>query len=998
MRPFYIMALFTISSAFLSLGQASMEISVVSVEDNRPITEITILIQNENIGFLKEVKTNQQGKIRLNGLSTSGKYSLEFTGNESFTAFYQDELRLRSNQKASYVIALLPKKTRQLEEFTVTSGGLAKINTVNAEVSSELQQSDIQNLPVEGRDITRALYRLPNVTQATGFFPEAPNVSINGANSLYTNYLIDGMENNENFLGGMKFNVPVGFTQNITVLTNNYSAEYGWTGNGIFNVTTKSGTNQIDGEVFYLSRPGPVIDSSSPFAQRDLSGNQVKDGFMRHQFGFGIGSPLKKDKTFLYLNAEQTFDTKDNLLSSPELGVNETIRGSNRFSYFSTKVDHKWNNRVRSSLRVNAGLIDIERQGGGLEGGVSFPSAGNTQKRNSLLIALQNTYPLGGGIAETNFQYGRFKWDYATPENPDDPQVVVRNPDGQVIAVLGHPGYVFDQQENTINFQHKQTWILKDHSFKAGVEFISSDHQLFGGGNPNGNYDVKLNQQQLDELASLNKGANLNVNDIPSDVEVLQYNVELRPQSFGKIQNRYSIYLEDLWSVNSNLNLTLGLRYDYDNLSAIGGSDGDFNNLAPRFNANYKLNDKMSVRMGYGMFYEKILYAVVSDALQQNTTGSDYKKQLQALIDAGDLLADTDVDQITFDGNLTATFDGSEITYLNGPSPDEVTGERDAIFSGERRILNPEGFKNPVTHQFNIGYQYQVKNNVLFYADLIHTKSYNLFRLRNLNAPEAYSIVYDPDFTQEDVRSTDEADATRTIPIIDNSAIINGETLTGVARNVVVSESEGESRYWALNLNLIKDKADGDFAYRLSYTLSKLENNTEDINFRAMDANNFEREWGPSINDRRHVINAMLYYYPVDGLIVSMAALIQSGQPVNRIPDGFGTTDLNGDGSSFGDAYVGNSDRYPGESRNNDRLPWSNTFDLGVQYHFDLSDNKLELRADVFNLFDAVNYSGYSNNATQSNQIQAGPKSNNTFTFRNAAPPRQFQFGVRYLF
>ncbi|NMM48870.1 TonB-dependent receptor plug domain-containing protein [Marinigracilibium pacificum] len=997
MRPL-LMALISMVSVIQMFGQASMEISVISMEDNRPLSEIQIKISNEDIGFLEIYTTNEQGKIRVNGLSTSGKYHLEFDGNDDYVAFFQDGLALRSNQKASYIIALLPKSVRELDELTVTSGGLAQINTINAEVSSELEQADIQVLPVEGRDITRALYRLPNVTQATGFFPEAPNVSINGANSLFTNYLIDGMENNENFLGGMKFNIPVGFTRNITVLTNNYSAEYGWTGNGVFNVTTKSGTNDVTGEVFYLTRPGPVIDSSSPFAQRDLSGNQVKDGFMRNQFGFGMGLPLKKDKTFLYLNAEQTFDRKDNLLSVPDLGVNETVRGSNRFTYFSARVDQRWNSKVRTSFRVNSGLVDIERQGGGLEGGVTFPSAGNSQKRNSLLLSVQNTYPLGGGVAETNLQYGRFRWDYATPVNPNDPQVTLRNPDGVVIGVLGHPGYVFDALENTLNFQHKQNWILKNHSFKAGVEYIRSDHQLFGGGNPNGNYDVQLNQQQLDDLNALNKGAALGINDIPGDVTVLQYNIELRPQSFGKIQNRYSVYFEDLWSVNSNLNLTLGLRYDYDNLSSVGGSDGDFNNLAPRINANYKLNDRMSVRAGYGMFYEKILYAVYSDALQQNTTGSDYKKQIQALIDAGQLPQSTNIDEITFDGNLSATFDGSGITYLDGPASDEVMSERNAIFSGERRVINPEGYENPMTHQFNLGYQFQVNKNVLFYADLIHTRSYNLFRLRNLNAPEAYNVIYDSDFDGSDIRTPDEADATRPVPISNGSAVINGETLTGVARNVVMSESEGESRYWALNLNLVKNKDEGYFAYRISYTLSRLENNTEDINFRAMDANNFEGEWGASINDRRHVLSALLYYYPIKNLSVSLASLIQSGQPVNRIPQGFGTTDLNGDGSGFGDAYVGNSDRFPGESRNNDRLPWSNTFDLGVKYSFNLFDNSLELSADVFNLFNTINYSGYSNNATQSNQIQAGPKSSNTFVYRNAAPPRQFQFGVRYLF
>jgi hypothetical protein len=50
----------------------------------------------------------------------------------------------------------------------------------------ELKAAEIQEIPVEGRDITRVLYRLPNVSQATGFYNEAPNVSINGANGLFT--------------------------------------------------------------------------------------------------------------------------------------------------------------------------------------------------------------------------------------------------------------------------------------------------------------------------------------------------------------------------------------------------------------------------------------------------------------------------------------------------------------------------------------------------------------------------------------------------------------------------------------------------------------------------------------------------------------------------------------------------------------------------------------------------------------------------------------------
>ena len=981
-------------------AQAGIEITVFDIESNQAVEGVLVFIENSSIGFELSGISDSQGKVRFRGLSTSGNYEVYTPSTDNFHEARASDIRLRNNFTRSVALILYPISSFELEEITVTgSTSFASINTINAEISSTLQPEEIEALPIEGRDITRALYRLPNVTQATGFYPEAPTVSINGANSLYTNYMIDGMDNNENFLGGQKFPIPVGIAQDITVLTNNYSTEFGRTGNGVFNVTTKSGGNDYSGEAFFLTRPGPAIDGDSPFPQRDLSGNQVKEGFMRQQAGFGIGGPLVKDKTFFFVNVEQTFDFKDNFLNVPDLGVNETIEGQNSFTYTSLKIDHRWSDRFTSTLRGNAAFVEIERQGGGLEGGVTFPSAGNIQDRNALLLAAHNTYVAPKFVYEGHVQYSRFFWDYARPTGSGGPGVTVLGPDGLTQAVLGHPGFVFKDIENSVQIQQKITIPLNQHSFKAGVDYISSDFALAGGGNEEGNYTVQLNQAQLTQLTQLGAGSSLDVTDIPGDVEVVNYSVELQPNTFGATQNLFSIYVEDLISVTPKLNVTLGLRYDYDNLSKGGSDKGDVNNIAPRFNFNYALDQRSSIRGGYGIFYEKIVYAIYSDALQQNSTAPAYLNQLQQLIDLGLLPADTDLDRITFNGNLTVN--PQNVTYLNGPTPATVQDLRSTAFSNERRILNPNGYSNPYTHQISLGYQRQLNKDMLFYIDLMHTRSFNLFRLRDLNAPAPYTIT-EEQLTQTPeadwpslVRSQAEADASRPISPFD----VDGNPVAGGARGVIVSESEGKSEYYAANLNLLKDKGDDDYSFRLSYTLSSLRNNTEDINFRALDANDFSEEWGPSINDRTHVISGIFYYYPVEALSVSFAGLIQSGQPINRIPDGllFGTTDLNGDGRSFADAYQGNSDRYPGESRNSDRLPWASIFDLGVQYNFQLSGEQFELRADVFNLFNTANLSGYPNNATQSNQIQVGPADSGRVR-RNAGPPRQFQFGLRYTF
>lgn len=980
-------------------AQSGLEITVVDRETGQPLTDVGLIVSNTDIGFTETGKTDDQGKVRLTNLSTTGEYAVNIPESNRFYGLSSDPLQLRSNTTRSITMVLGQKSTVELDEITVKAP-ITRINTINAEVASELSSAELEALPIEARDLNKALYRLPNVTPATGFYPEAPSVSINGANSLYTNYLIDGMDNNEQFLGGPKFPIPIGFVQNVTVMTNNYSAQYGLSANGVFNITTKSGRNDRTGEAFYVVRPGSVVDGRSDFAQRDLSGNPVKEGFQRHQFGFGLGGPIKKDQTFYYINAEQIFDLKDNLLNSPQLGVNETVPGQNRFTLLSGKIDHTWTPRFRSSLRVNTGLINIERQGGGLDGGVTFPSAGNSQDRNSFLAALKNSYRLGRWSAETNLQYSWFRWNYSNPNNPNSSAATVLGPSGQTVAVVGNPGFEFDNIENTVQFQQKFTYQRNDHTLKIGAGLLSADHALLGGGNEFGNYTVQLNQAQIDALQSLNRGASLNINDLPADAEVLNYSVELRPTRFGTTQNIYSFYVEDLYSVNSNLNLTIGLRYDYDDLSKGAGDSGDFNNIAPRFNFNYKLNNRSSVRGGYGVFYDKIVYSVHSDALQQNSTAADFREQLRALIDRGILPQDTDLERVTFNGNVSAGINNAP--FPDGPTSGDISADRNDIFSNSLRVLNPNGYDNPYSHQFSVGYQRQLGDDKLFYVDLMHTRAENLFRLRDLNAPAPYPL---DDPNNVTVRTTEEADLTRPVPIYSGQngpfSIVGGDTLRGIGRNVVMTETAGKSRYWAASFNLQKSRLDDNVSYRISYTLSQLRNNTEDINFRAEDANNFENEWGPSINDRTHVISGLFNWYAYDGLSLNLALLMQSGQPINRIPDAsvYGTTDLNGDGRSFGDAYVGNSDRSPGESRNSDRLPWSSTFDAGIQYRVPFGDGQqFEIRADVFNIFNTQNLSGYANNATQSNQIQVGPADSGLLVRKNAGPPRQMQFSIRYLF
>ncbi|MBC7642413.1 MAG: TonB-dependent receptor, partial [Flavobacterium sp.] len=409
--------IFLLAVLFLSSMAHSQQDITVSVTDEsqKPLLNISLNLENSSRNINNTQITNAQGKATFRNLQSIDGYQIKFLGTPEYKTQFSEIITMRSNQNPNVNLVLQKFDANQLSEVVIKGSGTSKINTRDAEVSFELKSAEIQQIPVEGRDITRVLFRLPNVTQATGFYAEAPNVSVNGANGLFTSYLIDGMDNNERFLGGQKFNIPSGFVKDITVLSSNFSAEYGLTGSGVIDITPKSGSNKLTGEIFALSRPGAAVDGASLYTQRDLSGNQVKNAFQRYQAGAGVGGAFVKDKTFYYFNIEHTSDIKDNVLNSPKLNVFKSIRGYNTFDYFSAKIDQNWTSNFRSSLRANVGMVGIDRQGGGLDGGVTFESAGNTQRRNSVLLALKNDYRFGNISAETNIQYSRFRWDYANP-------------------------------------------------------------------------------------------------------------------------------------------------------------------------------------------------------------------------------------------------------------------------------------------------------------------------------------------------------------------------------------------------------------------------------------------------------------------------------------------------------------------------------------------------------------------------------------------------------
>lgn len=202
------------------------------------------------------------------------------------------------------------------ETVNVTAEG-SVINIVNAEVATTINQEQIRELPT----ITRNPYALVGLAgnvasdstsnRGTGF-------AINGMRSASTNVLLDGSANNDEFVAGVGQDVPLDSVQEFSVISNNFSAQYGRATGGIVNVATKSGSNQFRGTVYDFFRNEKLANNTV-----DNIANKIDKGqFSRHQMGASLGGPVIRNKAHFFGNLEyirvRSADTQISWVPTPE--------------------------------------------------------------------------------------------------------------------------------------------------------------------------------------------------------------------------------------------------------------------------------------------------------------------------------------------------------------------------------------------------------------------------------------------------------------------------------------------------------------------------------------------------------------------------------------------------------------------------------------------------------------------------------------------------------
>jgi outer membrane receptor protein involved in Fe transport len=276
------------------------------------IPEAQATVVNTETGAQRVVVSDPQGRFTVPQLQP-GKYQVTIS-KEGFETLIRSGITLTVGQDASLPLQLTVGSVNQ--QVTITAEA-PLVDTSASAVTGVVNEERIQDLPLNGRDFTQLALIEPGIlparkTDSTVQKGFGARISIAGSRPDQTGWLLDGtnVKSMSNFgtpgsASGLMLGVDA--IREFQVLTSNYSAEYGGSSGGMVNMVTKSGTNQLHGTAYEFLR-----NDNFDAARWEDNKGKGKPEFKRNQYGFSLGGPIKKDRTFIFGNYESLRERKGN--------------------------------------------------------------------------------------------------------------------------------------------------------------------------------------------------------------------------------------------------------------------------------------------------------------------------------------------------------------------------------------------------------------------------------------------------------------------------------------------------------------------------------------------------------------------------------------------------------------------------------------------------------------------------------------------------------------
>ena len=272
-----------------------------------------VTIKNVDRNVSTTTTTNDSGNYSETALA-SGQYQITIE-KQGFQRFQQQNVTVTIGQSTRVDAALT---IGPIEQEVVVSEAPPEMQTDRAEVDTSLGARQITQLPVLNRNFTNLTLLVPGAQLNTFQHAAAENpqqstlVNTNGQQFAGTNYLLDGMNNNDSVLGIVMVNPPLDSVGETSIATSNYEAEFTQAGGAVVRVETKSGTNDLHGSAFEFLQNN-VFQSRDPFTQglhdpaTPSPDHRGIPELRWNQFGASLGGPAIKDKLFWFGDYQGTY-------------------------------------------------------------------------------------------------------------------------------------------------------------------------------------------------------------------------------------------------------------------------------------------------------------------------------------------------------------------------------------------------------------------------------------------------------------------------------------------------------------------------------------------------------------------------------------------------------------------------------------------------------------------------------------------------------------------
>ncbi|HLH19026.1 MAG TPA: TonB-dependent receptor [Bryobacteraceae bacterium] len=724
-------------SAFGQVVAGTAAISgVVRDPSGATVPGAKVVISSAGQGTLRTLTTNAGGAFSAPALTPGPGYKVTVTA-PGFNTYEADQLVLAVGQDLALNIPLaVGSSVTQVE----VSGTATMVEDTKSDVSIAVDSRAIQDLPINGRRVDSFVLLTPGVTNDATFGLLSFR-GVAGNNS----FLVDGNDNTEQFYDEnagrtrIQSQISQDAVQEFQVVSTDYSAEYGRAMGGVVNTVTKSGTNDLHGSGFYFFR-STGFDARDPFASFNPSERRVEGGA-------SVGGPIKKDKLFYFVNFDLThrnFPMVDSYVQSGVVNpTTQTWIGCGVASGTTPAATPAQCNAINALLPRFYGQIprtgDNDLAFGkldyhinekntltaefnflrwwspnGIQTGLSSTSGAGITGNGDDSVRVRNG-KLGWTFVPSSSLVNNFRFGWDTDRQADSfDQAELGSGLGYLdVSVggvqLGPATYLprVEPSETRYEFSDDLSKVHGAHSFKFGFNYFTTEDYNYFISNAFGSYTyLNPNAFALDYTGNTTGAKNWSSYSQTFGNPVADYRI-----------NELAWYALDQWKATPKLTVNLGVRYDKSMSMNFPVVNPDWPgtgyihtpsaNFSPRIGLAYRLNDKTTLRAGYGMFYARLLGGLIDNLW---TTNGQY--QISAS------LSSTNSTQLAagpvFPNALPTAPVGAGSTAIQFAAPD---------------------LRTPYSSQANVTVERQLSSDFLLSVSGIFSRGIHLLSSVDVNAP-----------------------------------------------------------------------------------------------------------------------------------------------------------------------------------------------------------------------------------------------------------------------